>query len=171
MGEITSSKISRPEALTPDYDLTRFECGNDTLNEWLQKRALKNQGLDACKSYVICDHNRVVGFYAIATGSIERLRVPGAVSRNMPDPIPVMVLARLAIDQNYQGQKLGIGLLRDAMLRTLNVSRIVGVKALLVHAISEDAKKFYRHFGFQESPFNSMTLLLPVKKIRSHLGD
>lgn len=164
-------KINRPETISPDHDLILFNCGDEILNEWLQKRALKNQGLNASNSYVICDANRVVGFYAISTGSIERLNAPGAVTRNMPDPIPVMVLGRLAIDQSYQGQKLGVALLKDAMLRTLKVSKIVGVKALLVHAISEEAKRFYLHFGFQESPINSMTLLLTIKKIKGHYGE
>ncbi len=164
-------KITLPETITPDHDLALFDCGHETLNEWLQKRALKNQGLNASNTYVICDNERVVGFYAIATGSIERLSASGAVTRNMPDPIPVMVLGRLAVDQSYQDQKLGIALLKDAMLRTLKVSQIVGVKALLVHAISEEAKKFYMHFGFQESPVNSMTLLLIIKKIKAHYGE
>lgn len=161
-------EIIRPEIITPGHDLTSFECGNVTLNDWLQKRALKNQSLDASNTYVICDAKKVVGFYALSTGSIERLTVPNSLSRNMPNPIPVMVLGRLAIDQKYQGQKLGAALLKDAMVRTLNVSQIVGVKALLVHAISEEAKKFYLVFGFQVSPINSMTLLLSVKKIRHH---
>ncbi len=164
-------KITRPEIITPDHDLTLFDCGHEILNEWLQKRSLKNQGLNASNTYVICYNKRVVGFYAIATGSIERLYAPSAVTRNMPDPIPVMVLGRLAIDRSYRGQKLGAALLKDAMLRTLKVSQIVGVKALLVHAISEEAKKFYMHFGFQESPVNSMTLLLTIKKIKGHYGE
>lgn len=164
-------KITRTETITSDHDLALFDCGHKTLNEWLQKRALKNQDLNASNTYVICDNKRVVGFYAIATGSIERLIAPGAVTRNMPNPIPVMVLGRLAIDQSYQGQKLGVALLKDAMLRTLKVSQIVGVKAMLVHAISEEAKRFYMHFGFQKSPVNSMTLLLTIKKIKGHYGE
>lgn len=171
MGKIIAANLTRPELLTVDHDLSMFDCGHETLNEWLQKRALKNQGLDASNSYVICDQMRVVAFYAIATGSIERGKLPGGLSRNMPDPIPVMVLGRLAIDQTYQGQKPGAGLLKDAMLRTLKVSQIVGVKALLVHAISEEARRFYLHFGFQESPIDPMTLMLSVKTIRHHYGE
>ncbi|WP_339864874.1 GNAT family N-acetyltransferase [Paremcibacter congregatus] len=171
MGKIIAANLTRPELLTAEHDLSMFDCGHETLNDWLQKRALKNQGLDASNSYVICDQMRVVAFYAIATGSIERSKLPGGLARNMPDPIPVMVLGRLAIDRTYQGQKLGAGLLKDAMLRTLKVSQIVGVKALLVHAISEEARRFYRHFGFQESPIDPMTLMLSVKMIRHHYGE
>jgi|TARA_R110002073_G_scaffold234063_6_gene395388 predicted N-acetyltransferase YhbS len=161
-------KITPPQIMTADHETALFDCGHDTLNEWLQKRALKNQTQDASHSYVVCDGQRVIGYYALSSGSIARLGTPGSLSRNMPDPIPVMVLGRLAIDRAYQDRKLGAALLKDALLRTLKVSRIVGVKALLVHALSDEAKRFYLHFAFQVSPVDPMTLLLSVKAIRSH---
>ena len=162
-------KITAPDLLSPEHDLGSFNSGNATLDEWLLKRALKNQESGASKTFVVCDDNRVVGYYALATGSVERDIATGNFSRGMPEPIPVIVLGRLAIDQSYQGQQLGAALLKDAMLRTVTIANNVGVRGLLVHAISEDAKRFYLKYGFQESPMEPMTLLLSVKIIKSSM--
>ena len=102
-------------------------------------------------------------------GSIERPIAPKTIARNMPDPIPVTVLGRLAIDLEFQGQRLGAALLRDSILRTVLVSRNIGVRAMLVHAISEDAKRFYASYGFKGSPINEMTLMLSLQQIKDHL--
>ena len=158
-----------PTALTGSHEVSEFDCGNDALNDWLIKRALKNQNSGASRTFVICQDDRVAGYYALASGSVERMASPKPLARNMPEPIPVMVLARLAIDARMQGQRLGSALLKDALLRTLSVSKNVGIRAILVHAISEDAKRFYLGYGFQISPIDPMTLMLPVRHIEDLL--
>lgn len=158
-----------PTALTGSHEVSEFNCGNDTLNDWLIKRALKNQNSGASRTFVIGQNNRVIGYYALASGSVERMATPKSIARNMPEPIPVMVLGRLAIDTRMQGQRLGSALLKDALLRTLSVSKNVGIRAILVHAISEDAKRFYLGYGFQVSPIDPMTLMLPVRHIEGLL--
>jgi len=161
--------ISTPELLNKDHNRSQFDCGNETLNDWLIRRALKNQASGASRTFVICDESRVIGYYALAMGSIERPIAPKTIARNMPDPIPVTVLGRLAIDLEFQGQRLGAALLRDSILRTVLVSRNIGVRAMLVHAISEDAKRFYTSYGFKGSPINEMTLMLSLQQIKDHL--
>lgn len=161
--------ITAPVPLEPEHNTADFNCGNATLNEWLKKRALKNQINGASRTFVICQSNQVIGYYALASGSIERLSAPKPIARNMPEPIPVMVLGRLAIDVQNQRQRLGAALLKDALLRTLAVARNAGVRALLVHAISEDAKRYYQGYGFVESPMDTMTLMLSIKHIEAHL--
>lgn len=163
-------EIGAPTLLLPEHDFAQFNSGNESLDEWLKKRALKNQASGASKTFVICDDTHsVVGYYALATGSVERVAAPGNFARGMPDPIPVIVLARLVIDQRYQGQQLGGFLLKDAMQRALNVSSQVGIRGVLVHAISEDAKRFYLRYGFVESSFEPMTLMIALKTLSSHL--
>ncbi len=164
MGAITS-----PTILNSANDTGQFCCGIMSLDEWLKKRALKNQKNGASRCFVICDGNRVIGYYALATGSVERLIVPGPIARNMPDPIPVIIIGRLAIDSEYQGRRLGSALLKDAMLRTLSIAQNVGVRGLLVHAISDEAKQFYLNYGFQTSPIEQMTLLLSIKHLENYL--
>ena len=164
-------KITAPALLNPDHNTSAFESGNTTLDEWLTKRALKNQDNGASRTFVICKGNQVIGYYAIATGSVERDLATGHFSRGMPEPIPVIVLGRLAIDKNYQGQRLGAALLKDVILRTVTIASNVGIRGLLVHAISEDAKRFYLKYGFQESPIEPMTLLLSINNIKKHLSE
>ncbi len=163
--------IRAPELLTKDHNIQAFDCGQSVLNDWLKKTALKNQSANASRTFVVCVGNTVVGYYALSSGSVERMQAPKSIARNMPDPIPVTVLGRLAIDQQHQGMKIGSGLLKDAMLRTLVVSGHIGVKAILVHAISDEAKQFYRQYEFKESPFNPTTLMLPIKHITSLFPD
>ena len=161
--------ITAPVSITIQHNTEQFDCGNKILNEWLKKRDLKNQSRGASRTFVICEHGWVVGFYALASGSVERLTVPKTISRNMPDPIPVIILGRLAVSTELQGKSLGSALLKDALLRTISISQQVGVRALLVHAISEEAKRFYHKYGFQPSPVDSMTLFLSIKNIKAHL--
>jgi predicted N-acetyltransferase YhbS len=158
-----------PTALTGSHEVSEFDCGNGALNDWLIKRALKNQSSGASRTFVICQDDRVVGYYALASGSIERMASPKPIARNMPEPIPVMVLGRLAIHNTMHGQRLGSALLKDALLRTLSVSKNVGIRAIVVHAISEDAKRFYLGYGFQVSPIDPMTLMLPTRHIEDLL--
>lgn len=127
-------------------------------------RALKNEG-KATRTYVLCADGQVVGFYALAVGSVGRELVPGSIRRNMPEPIPVMLLARLAVDARFHG----LGLLRDALIRTARAASIAGIRAVMVNAIDEGAAGFYRKFGFLESPVNGLLLLLPIGEIGSRL--
>lgn len=153
---------SAPELLNATHHLDDFDCGEEALNSWLKRNALKNQQNQANRTFVICQNNNVVGFYALAAGSVSHQFVSGGLRRNMPDPIPVVVLGRLAIDLAHQGQKLGAALLKDAVLRASAVSQQVGVKALLVHALNDKAKAFYLNYGFQVSPIDDLILLLKL---------
>ena len=137
-----------------------FDCGEPVLNLWLKRQALPNEASGASRTFVVCAERRIIGFYALATGSVRREDAPGRIRRRMPEPIPVMVLGRLAVDRDWQGQGVGQGLLKDAVLRTLTVSKQAGVRALIVHALSVEAKDFYQRHGFLESPMNQMTLML-----------
>lgn len=157
--------VKAPCPLQDKHNTVEFDCGNDTLNEWLKKRALKNQDNGASRTFVICKKNRVVGYYALASGSVERMVAPKSITRNMPEPIPVIVLGRLAIDLSMQGQHFGACMLKDALLRSLKISQNIGIRAVLVHAISEDAKRFYEAYGFKVSPIDSMTLMLSVHQV------
>lgn len=113
---------------------------------------------------------RVVGFYALATGAVAHRAATGRVRRNMPEPIPVMVLARLAVDREYQGSGLGAGLLRDALLRTLHAADIAGIRAILLHAVNDDAKRFYLHHGFAESPVDPLTMMITLADVEKAIG-
>lgn len=161
--------LSAPVPLTLEHVLSGFTCGIASLDDWLVKRALTNEASGASRTFVVTDTDRVVAYYALATGSAPLMDAPGKVRRNMPDPIPVMVLARLAVDQNYQGLGLGHALLKDAMLRTVHAADIAGIRAVMVHAISEEAKAFYLRAGFVESPHHAMTLFLTLQDIRATL--
>lgn len=153
---------SAPELLNATHHLDNFDCGEEALNSWLKRNALKNQQNQASRTFVICQNNNVVGFYALAAGSVSHQFVSGGLRRNMPDPIPVVVLGRLAIDLTHQGQQLGAALLKDAVLRASAVSQQVEVKALLVHALNDKAKAFYLNYGFQVSPIDDLILLLKL---------
>ncbi len=154
--------LSAPQKLRADHDLSQFECGEPSLDEWLQRRALQNEGNGASRTYVVCTGQQVLGYYALAVGAVVHAEAVGRVRRNMPDPVPVMIIGRLAVHKEYQGRKIGPGLLRDAVLRTLQAADIAGVRAILVHAISERARKFYEDCGFVPSPMDPMTLMITV---------
>lgn len=157
-------ELSAPEPLGEHHVLAEFDCDEASLNEWLRRRARHNEAHGASRTFVVSDGaQRVAGFYCLATGAVVRDSAPGRIRRNMPEPIPVMVLGRLAVDLKYRGRGLGRGLLKDAVLRTLVVAQDVGVRALLVHAISEDARAFYRHWGFRQAPTDPTTLMLPLE--------
>ena len=164
MGEITA-----PQPITADHDTKSFDCGEPVLNDWLKRHALKNESGGSSRTYIICEGNRVIGYYTLAAGGVTHTEAPGKIRRNMPDPIPVLVLGRLAIDAAWQNKKLGKGLLKDALLRTISVAQNAGVKALLVHALSDKAKRFYKNNGFLESPLDSMTLMLPLGNTKNLL--
>jgi GNAT superfamily N-acetyltransferase len=163
-----SLQLRAPEPLVAAHLLTEFGCGETSLDEWLKRRALANQQSGASRTFVVTDHDgRVYGYYAMAAGAVLHQDATSGVRRNMPDPIPVMVLARLAIDQRAQGIKLGAALLQDAVSRAVVVSHNAGVRALLVRALDERAKRFYEHYGFQESPQHPMTLMLRLNTMKA----
>lgn len=168
MGQMSSesNRLSAPEKLSPDHDLSQFHCGEPALDDWLRKRALQNEESGASRTYVVFLARRVVAYYALAVGAVAHVDAPGRVRRNMPDPVPVMVIGRLAVDQTAQGQALGPALLRDAVLRTVQAAEIAGIRAILVHAISEHAKRFYEKWGFITSPIEPMTFMITVAEAR-----
>jgi GNAT superfamily N-acetyltransferase len=162
--------VSPPEHLTGEHDLSGFECGVPELDDWLKRRALQNEASRASRTFVVVADGRVVGYYALATGAVAHRAATGRVRRNMPEPIPVMVLGRLAVHREYQGSGLGAGLLRDALLRTLRAADLAGIRAILLHAVNEDAKRFYLHHGFAESPVDPMTMMITLADVEKAIG-
>lgn len=163
-----SLQLSAPEPLAASHRMDDFECGEAVLDDWIKRRAMANQLSGASRTFVVADHdNRVCGYYAMAAGAVSHQMATGSVRRNMPDPIPVMVLARLAVDRRAQGMHLGASLLQDAVNRAIAVSHNAGVRALLVHALHDRAKQFYEHYGFQVSPTHPMSLLLRLAGVNA----
>jgi GNAT superfamily N-acetyltransferase len=156
--------LSAPVPLSAEHWLDDFVCGVDSLDDWLKRRARSNQVSGASRTYVVAEGTQVVGYYCLASGALALSDAPALMRRNMPDPVPVAILGRLAIHQAWQGRGVGVALLQDAVLRTLNASDILGIRGLLVHALSSEAKAFYEHHGFVASPTQSMTLLLSLKR-------
>ncbi len=164
-----SLKLSSPQPLTASHQLDTFACGETSLDDWLRRRALINQTTGASRTFVVTDESgQVLAYYALAAGAVSHQESPGAIRRNMPDPVPVMVLARLAVDQRLQGQQVGGALLKDALQRAVSVAQNIGVRALLVHALNDRARQFYAHYGFVPSPANPMTLMLPLHARGTH---
>ena len=152
------------------HDASTFDCGQPALDDWLRLRALSNEASGASRTYVVCAEGRVVGYYALATGAVARAAATGKARRQMPDPIPVMIIGRLAVDTGYQGKGLGHGLLRDALLRTLQVAKQAGIRAVLLHAMTADAKRFYQRAGFRESPLDPMTMMITIADVDKALA-
>lgn len=165
-----AEEIGAPEHLTREHDLAAFDSGVAALDDWLKRRALADEEAGGSRTYVVSAGGRVVGYYALATGGVAQAEATGRVRRNMPDPVPVMVLGRLAVDQECQARGLGAGLLRHAILRTLQAAELGGIRAILVHAISEEAKRFYERHGFVASPVGPMTLMITVADANKALG-
>jgi predicted N-acetyltransferase YhbS len=155
-------QIGPPEKLSSEHDLSGFDSGEPTLDEWLRRRAIQNEGSGASRTYVVCADARVAGYYSLAVGAVAHSQSPGRVKRNMPDPVPVMVLGRLAVDRSFQRRGIGAGLLRDAVQRTVQAARIAGIRAILVHAISGSANRFYENHGFVASPVDPLTFMITV---------
>ena len=152
-----------PEPIADRHDLSAFASGEPTLDDWLRRRARANQVSGASRTYVIAVPDRVIGYFTLASGAITLAEAPSRARRNMPDPIPMAVLGRLAIDQEWQGRGLGRLLLRDAILRTSQAAAIIGVRGLLVHALTPAAKRFYEGNGFRCSPNRPMTLVVTLQ--------
>lgn len=154
-----------------DHELDDFESGEPSLDEWLKKRALKNQASGASRCFVLCNGKEVIGYYSLSTGAINHSSALKAMRRNMPDPLPVLLLGRLTIDRKYHNLGLGSALLRDAILRAVNIAGEVGIVAMIVHALSEPAKQFYLSQGFVKSPLQPMTLIMTLETVRAILRE
>jgi len=154
-------QLGSPQLLAALHRVDEFECGESSLDDWLKRRALANQLSGASRTFVVIDEGgRVLGYYALAAGAVSHEAATRTVRHNMPDPVPVMVLGRLAVDRGAQGLHLGAALLQDAVKRTVAVAENAGVRALVVHALHERARQFYEHYGFRPSPTHPMTLML-----------
>lgn len=162
-------RVTAPALLTTDHIINDFDCKHEILNQWLFKKALKNQQSGASKTFVCCEESNVIGFYSLATGSIEHQLLSANIRRNMPSPIPVIVLTRLAVNFTWQGKGLGKHLLKDALLRCLHVSENIGVRAVIVHALNGGVAEFYRQYGFVQSNLNKHTLVISIKTIKQNL--
>ncbi len=154
--------LSPPSPLADHHELAEFDSGVAALDDWLRRRARPNQASGASRTFVVCEGKRVVAYYALASGAVKLPEAPSKFRRNMPDPIPVAILGRLAIDRAYQRRGLGVALMRDASLRLLLAAEILGIRGVLVHAISEDAQAFYESIGFTPSPLDPMTLMVSL---------
>lgn len=157
-------RVTAPEPLSGCHQVAGFVSGEAVLDNWLKQRGLKSQALGAARTFVVCrkDTKQIVGFYSLATGSVNHTEATGNLRRNMPDPIPVIILARLAVDVSFRGKGLGADLLHDAVLRCCRVAENIGVRAVMVHALTEEAKSFYIHHGFRESQTQQRTLFLKL---------
>lgn len=164
---MNSAPLSAPEPLADHHQIEEFGSGEMSLDEWFRRRARANQASGASRTYVVCQDQQVVGYYALASGAIAVESAPGKFRRNMPDPIPVVVLARLAVDRAYQGKGIGRGLFRDAARRVAHAADSIGIRGIIVHAISEDARRFYLALGFDAAPRAPMTLLITLADIRA----
>jgi predicted N-acetyltransferase YhbS len=161
---VSARGLSAPTPLTAAHDTSAFTCTHDSLTMWLQKRALVNVISGASRSYVVCDDaQKVIGYYALAAGSVASEAVPGRLRRNMPDPLPVIVLGRLAVHTDWSGKGIGSALLKDAVLRSIQAADLIGVRALMCHAIDDDAKAFYLKHGFVASPLDERMVLVGLR--------
>jgi N-acetylglutamate synthase-like GNAT family acetyltransferase len=162
--------IGPPSPLGDAHRLDDFRCTSPDLTKWLIERARKNHREGASRCFVVCDEQEnVIGYYALAAGAVSHDVAPGSVKRNMPDPIPVAVLGRLAVHQEWEGRGIGSGLLKDAILRTLHTAQEMGIRALLCHAIDDAAKDFYLQRGFIQSPVESLTVMLSLARLDDSL--
>lgn len=165
------SGLTPPQLLAAHHVLSDFACGEPSLDDWLKRRALANQAGGASRTYVVCQGHQVVAYYALASGIVAVEHATGRFRRNMPNPIPVAVLARLAIDLAWQGRGLGRALFRDAASRVAQAADVIGIRGILVHALTEKAKDFYLALGFNPSPFDPMTLMVTLADVRAALAE
>lgn len=169
MGEIAA--LRPPEPLGESHRFEGFSCGETALDDWLRRRARANQASGASRTYVACQSDLVVGYYALASGAITVESAPGRFRRNMPDPIPIAVLGRLAVDRNWQGKGIGRALFRDAAIRVAYAADVIGIRGIVVQAISDEAKNFYIAIGFVPSPREPMTLMVTLTDIQKVLAE
>ena len=162
--------LSAPEPLASHHSTDAFDSGVPSLDEWLRRRAAQNQVSGASRTFVSCEGDKVVGYYALASSAVAPAAASGRFRRNMPDPIPVVVLGRLAVARSHQGQGLGRALFQDAARRVIHAAEAIGIRGLLVHALNEEAKAFYLRLGLDESPLEPMTLMVTIAELRAALG-
>jgi GNAT superfamily N-acetyltransferase len=168
---VSALRLSAPQPLSDQHRLADFDSGEPSLDDWLKRRAARNQANGASRSYVVCEGNAVIGYYCLAAGAIGQAEAPSRLKRNRPDPIPVLVLGRLAIHKDQHQKGIGTALLNDAIRRAIQAADIAGITALLVQAISEQARRFYLSRGFVESPIKPMTLCLMLATVRQALRE
>lgn len=166
-----SEPFSPPAPLADRHQLKDFSSGEASLDDWLKRRARANQASGASRTFVVCEGEKVVGYYALVSGAVTVESVPGRFRRNMPDPVLVAILARLAVHQAYQGQGLGRALFRDSARRVAQAADAIGIRGIVVHAISENARKFYLALGFDPCPREPMTLVVTLSDIRATLNE
>ena len=160
-----------PDSLEARHRLESFDCGKPALNEWLLRHARQAQGSGSAKTFVVADDDRVVGYFSLTVGQVDTLEAPERIRKGMGQyPIPVVILARLAVSIQDQGKGIGFGMLQDAIRRTLLIAEQAGIRAMLTHPIDEEASSFYTHFGFIVSPLSEQQLLLLLKDARHSLG-
>jgi len=163
--------LSAPQPLADQHRLADFDSSVPSLDDWLKRRAAKNQTNGSSRTYVVCEGDAVIGYYRLAAGAIGHAEAPSSMKRNRPDPVPVLVLGRLAIHKEHHQKGIGTALLNDAIRRAMQAADIAGVTALLVHAISEQARRFYLSRGFIESPIKPMTLCLMLATVEQALRE
>jgi GNAT superfamily N-acetyltransferase len=161
---------SAPEPLASHHLTLAFDSGEPSLDDWLRRRAMQNQASGASRTYVSCAGHTVAGYYALASSAVAAAATPGRFRRNMPDPVPVVVLGRLAVAKSHQGQGLGRALFQDAARRVVHAATAIGIRGLLVHALSDDAKAFYLRLGLEESPLEPMTLMVTIADLRAAMA-
>lgn len=161
--------ISAPEPLHADHELSLFCCGVESMDNGLKQRAMKNQLTGASRTFVSCNGANVLAYYSLASGAVVTSAAPGRFRRNMPDPIPVVVLGRLAVDKRIQGQGVARALVRDAGLRVIQAADTIGIRGILVHALSDEARRFYLHIGFEPSPIDPMVLMVTLGDVMQTL--
>lgn len=162
--------LSPPEPLTVHHDIEAFASGVESLDTWLKRRAMKNQATGASRTFVACEDRRVIAYYALASSAITVDDTSGRFSRNMPNPIPVVVLGRLAVDRSLHGKGLGRALVRDAGIRVIQAADTIGIRGIIVRALSLEAKAFYEQVGFDPSPLDPMLLMVTLADLNSSLS-
>ena len=162
-------KLAAPAPLLSTHEVEGFSCGVESLDVWLKRRALKNQIAGASRTFVICESTRVMAYYALASSAVVVNAAPGRFRRNMPDPIPVVVLGRLAVDVVWHGRGIGRAMVRDAGMRVLQAEETIGIRGIVVHALSNEAKAFYEYVGFEPSPLDPMSLMVTLSDMKACL--
>ena len=159
--------IAQPTTLASHHEVESFSSGIENLDHWLKRRALKNQVSGASRTFVACENQKVGAYYALASSAVAVAEASGRFARNMPNPVPVVVLGRLAVDQNFQGKGMGRALVRDAGYRVLQAADTIGIRCLIVHAISTEARNFYLQLGFELSPLDPLMLMITLANLKA----
>lgn len=163
--------LTPPQPIGEGHEIGAFDSGVPLLDDWLKRRARANQASGASRTYVVCDNQHVAAYYALASGAVDVEMASGRFRRIMPDPVPVAVLGRMAVGRDYQKRGLGRALVRDAAARVLQATHIIGIRSILVHAISPEAKAFYLALGFEVSPLEPLTLMATLADTEAALRE